>query len=230
MCFIERETQNFILKFREIFPWRETVLRAHGMKSDEKPVFLSNLWDFLRKNGNVVIDRYFSLFLKGWRFLLSYGKPLLTVCGLPDFKHQSHVQINFIPEDLSISTDYLLVMGQDEMVVKSLKDLSQDLCRIEPPDRETFAVCPLPTMPRRYNYATCTQDQWNDGSIAVVYKYIRGSGSTPLYINTSIVIPSTAALPFLWFKKLAVKSDGSLLAMGIHEVILHFRIKLYSFE
>ena len=37
MCFIERETHNFILKFREIFPWKETVLRAHGMKSDEKP-------------------------------------------------------------------------------------------------------------------------------------------------------------------------------------------------
>ena len=39
MCFIERETQNFILKFREIFLWREIVLRAHGIKSDEKPFF-----------------------------------------------------------------------------------------------------------------------------------------------------------------------------------------------
>ena len=39
MSFIERETQNFILKFREIFPWRKTVLRAHVMKSDEKPFF-----------------------------------------------------------------------------------------------------------------------------------------------------------------------------------------------
>ena len=37
MCFIERETQNFILKFREIFLWRETVLSPHGMKSVEKP-------------------------------------------------------------------------------------------------------------------------------------------------------------------------------------------------
>ena len=32
MCFIEREPQNIILKFSKIFPWRETVLRAHGMK------------------------------------------------------------------------------------------------------------------------------------------------------------------------------------------------------
>ena len=33
MCLIEIETLSFILKFMEIFPWRETVLRAHGMKS-----------------------------------------------------------------------------------------------------------------------------------------------------------------------------------------------------
>ena len=46
MCLMERETQNFILKFREIFLWRETVLSAHGMKPDKKAVFLSNLWDF----------------------------------------------------------------------------------------------------------------------------------------------------------------------------------------
>ena len=41
MCFVERETQNFIIKFREIFPWRKTVpsLSAHGMKSDEKLFF-----------------------------------------------------------------------------------------------------------------------------------------------------------------------------------------------
>ena len=39
MCFIERETQTFILKFREMSQKRETVLRARGMKSDEKPFF-----------------------------------------------------------------------------------------------------------------------------------------------------------------------------------------------
>ena len=39
MCFIEREPQNFVLKFRGIFLWRETMLRGHRMKSDEKPFF-----------------------------------------------------------------------------------------------------------------------------------------------------------------------------------------------
>ena len=39
MCFIERGTQNCILNYREIFRWRETVLRAQGMKSDENLFF-----------------------------------------------------------------------------------------------------------------------------------------------------------------------------------------------
>ena len=47
---MESETHNFILRFREILPWRETVLRAHRMKADENPFFFSNSCDFLRKN------------------------------------------------------------------------------------------------------------------------------------------------------------------------------------
>ena len=65
MCFIERETQNVILKLREIFLWRETVLRTHGMKSDEKLFFCQIYVVVLGKTVLVVIDRYFSLFLKG---------------------------------------------------------------------------------------------------------------------------------------------------------------------
>ena len=64
MYFIERETRNFILEFREIFPWREIVLRANGMKSDEKPFFCQIYVIFREKMVHVAIDRYFSLFLK----------------------------------------------------------------------------------------------------------------------------------------------------------------------
>ena len=31
MCIIEGQTQNVILKFREIFPWRKRLLRAQGL-------------------------------------------------------------------------------------------------------------------------------------------------------------------------------------------------------
>ena len=70
MCFIEREHQNFILKFREIFLWRETVLRAHRMKSDEKPFFCQIYGIVWGKMVLVVIDRHFSLFLKGLMIFL----------------------------------------------------------------------------------------------------------------------------------------------------------------
>ena len=68
MHFIARETQNFILKIRGIFPWREIVLRAHEMKSyaDEKPFFCQIYAIFFRKMVHVVIDWYFPLFLKGF--------------------------------------------------------------------------------------------------------------------------------------------------------------------
>ena len=43
------------------------MLRAHGMKSDEKPFLCQIYYNFFReKMVHVVIDRYFSLFLKGF--------------------------------------------------------------------------------------------------------------------------------------------------------------------
>ena len=63
---IERETKNFVLKFTEIFLWRETVLRANEMKSDETPFSIN----FLGKIVHDVIDRYFALFLKGLKIFL----------------------------------------------------------------------------------------------------------------------------------------------------------------
>ena len=82
MCFIGKEAQNFILKFGQIFLWRETVLRAHGMKSDEKHFFCCQIYAIVwGKMVHVVIDRYFSLFLKSLKIFpsprLSLMVPLL---------------------------------------------------------------------------------------------------------------------------------------------------------
>ena len=71
MRFIERETRNVILKFREIFLGRETVLSTHGIKSDENPFFCQVYAMFWEKMVHVVIDRYFSLFLKGLKNLFN---------------------------------------------------------------------------------------------------------------------------------------------------------------
>ena len=63
MCFIKRETQIFIIKFREIFPWRETVLRAHRIKFDEKLFSCQTYAIFWEKKMiHAVIDRYFLYF------------------------------------------------------------------------------------------------------------------------------------------------------------------------
>ena len=83
MCFIEKETCHFILKFREIFLLRETLLRAHKMKSDEKPFFCQIYLTFQEKMVHVVLDRYCSLFLKGLKIfpnLMLSLIVLLTPC------------------------------------------------------------------------------------------------------------------------------------------------------
>ena len=67
MIFIERKTQNFILEFREIFPWRDTVLGAHGIKSDGKP-FFCQIYAILEY---VIIDRYCSKISEGFGFFLT---------------------------------------------------------------------------------------------------------------------------------------------------------------
>ena len=140
--------------------------------------------------------------------IMSNGNNILTVLSLPYFQSQSQVQINFIPQDISISTDSLLIMGENGMTVKQLGDLSQDLCWIKPPDEETIFHCVSFTNNARGIYAACSQ-----GPQLSVYKYMRGSGSNPSYSDTGIVIkpiPFTC-IPLHVF--LAVNSDGSLLAM-----------------
>ena len=69
MSFIERETQQFTLKFREIFPWREIGLKAHWMKSEEKPFFCQIYGIFFRENGTCCDWQAFFYFLRVWRFL-----------------------------------------------------------------------------------------------------------------------------------------------------------------
>ena len=88
MCFIERETHNFILQFREIFLWRETVLRAHRLKS---AVFLSNLCDCVREKWYLLwLTGIFLYIWKVLRFLrLSLIVPLNFKCNKQSFSIDS---------------------------------------------------------------------------------------------------------------------------------------------
>ena len=76
MCCIERETRNLILK---TIPWKEKVLRAHGMKSYEKPFFCQiNVFFFL------FLEKWYMLWLTGiflyfWRVLKSFLSLMLSL-------------------------------------------------------------------------------------------------------------------------------------------------------
>ena len=86
MCFIEREARNFILKSREIFPWRETVLRAHRMKSDEKP-FFCQIYAIFEKNWQML--RLTDIFLYFGRVLKIFLNPRLSLI-VPLKEHSVH--------------------------------------------------------------------------------------------------------------------------------------------
>ena len=78
MCFIERETRNFILKFREILSWRETVpgLTEWNLMKSRLLSTLCIFFFFFLKNKmvHVVIDKYFFFASeKFWRFFLTQG-------------------------------------------------------------------------------------------------------------------------------------------------------------
>ena len=100
---------------------------------------------------------------------------------MPDFTNQSHVQTHFEPYDLSISTDKLLVMGWNEMVVKPLADMKQDLCKMMSPDGCEFtSVC-------FRNDATEIYAACDKGMKGRVYRY-KWDADKSQYVNMGCVI------------------------------------------
>ena len=183
------------------FPCHEATqeVKKYRIKSDEE-----KLWCIVANASSVVIKMS--------------GQSSFTVCSLPDFTHQSHVQTNFKPCDLSISPDYLLVMGGKEMVVRSVAgDMSEDLCEIKLPDgcRVFRSVCFGVTAAREM-YVVCKLDEKKFG----VFKYTWDESGKPVFVNTGCVIDG---LGWVYFRCLSVTSDG-LMAIGGNEVML------YNFE
>ena len=76
--FYWRETQNFILKFREIFLWWETVLSVQGMKSDEKLFFCQIYAIFWGKWYMLWLTGILLYLWKVWRFFLTSRLSLIV--------------------------------------------------------------------------------------------------------------------------------------------------------
>ena len=132
---------------------------------------------------------------------LHYNERTLVICRLPDFAHQSQMQINFDLYDISISTDKLLVMGRNEMVVKPLGK-GQDLCKMQPLDGYEFrSMCLRNDFNAAEIYTACSQ-----GGTGCVYRYKWDAGKSQ-YVNMGCVIDG---LRLVGYRCLSVTSDGLL--------------------
>ena len=149
----------------------------------------------------------------------------LTVCRLPDFTYQSYVRAP-CPYDLSISTDYLLVMTHEKMVVRSLAmlagDISEDLCEIKLPDgyKEFNSVC-FGDAATREMYVACEKGAFGPSG---VYRYTWDGRSKVVFVNTGCVIDDGSS--WMGDRGLSVTSDG-LMAVGDDR---DYTVKLYNHE
>ncbi|XP_072027905.1 uncharacterized protein [Amphiura filiformis] len=139
-------------------------------------------------------------------------KDTLVVCQLPGFTQQRVLDLSngLHPWDLTISTDYLVVMGRYEMVIKPMGDIGQDMCSIKPPDGWAFQAVSYRNDARQL-YVACYHKANGKGC---VYKYTWEGNGTPEYHNTGCVIDD---LGEVWDGQLSVTSGGALcVSMGTH--------------
>ena len=141
----------------------------------------------------------------------------LAIYSLPDFNHHSNIQISFIPLDLSISSDFLLVMDAKDMIVKLLgDDMSRDLGAIKPPNGWEFCCVSFRNNAKEIYAGVCKESE-KKGRI---YKYVRGGVGKPLYVNAGCVIDGLEKMPG---KTLSVTSDGLLaVAQCIFDVNVYY--------
>ncbi|XP_072027834.1 uncharacterized protein [Amphiura filiformis] len=140
------------------------------------------------------------------------------VCGLPQFTHQSCVKIHFYPYHMSMTSDYLLVMGRGVMVVKALSDVMQDVWRVERPDGWLFQAVSFRNNGTEI-YAACDQG----GYKGCVYKYTWNGVGKPEYINSGCIIDG---LGEVGERNLSVTSDG-FLAVG---QVRDYNVRIYKLQ
>ncbi|XP_072029110.1 uncharacterized protein [Amphiura filiformis] len=137
-------------------------------------------------------------------------------CKLPQFTQQSRATMSFEPCDLSITSDYLLLVGREVMVVRALSDVMRDVCRVQSPDGWEFRSGCFNNDAREI-YAGCSQGYTK----GCVYRYTWNRAGKPVYINSGCIIDGLGNVDS---RHLSVTSDG-LLAVGQYSVV-----KIYKFQ
>ena len=188
------------------FPCHEATQekKRHKIQSDEK-----SPWCIVA-NASVAIIRMGS-------------QRSFLVVNLPHFYVRSHIQTCFSLRDLCISSEYLLVMGEEKIVVKPLDgSMNQDLCEIQPPDGCTKyrSACFGDAAAREF-YVVCELDgRRND-----VYKYVWGE-SVGGKDNSDVPACVIGGLRWVHYRCLSLTSDR-MMAVGVS---FGKRVKLYQLE
>ena len=133
----------------------------------------------------------------------------VIVCSLPDFSNQKMVKLDVTPLDLCITASNLLLMGLNEIVVKSLGSLDQDLCRVKPPQQGCVFRAVSFQNDEGHLYAACFHGPGR--AKGGIYKYIREGRGSLAYSNTGCVINN---LLMIWTGGLNVTSNGLVLAVS----------------
>ena len=148
------------------------------------------------------------------------------VLRLPHFSFQYFVRTSFDPYDLSISPDYLLVMGQAKIEVKSLagENIREDLCEIKLPDgcKQFVSVC-FGDAAARELYVVC--EPKHDHYSKEVYKY-EWCGNSDGKESSKCYGRVFGGLRFVYYRCLSLTSDGM---MAVAESFIG-RVKLFHLE
>ena len=129
----------------------------------------------------------------------------IIVYSLPHFRFQSRIPKSFSVFDLAISSDYLLLMGFKEIRVKSLRNLSQDLCKIKPPTGLLFKSTCFCFMNHAHEiYAACAK---SFRSKCTVHRYVWDGKGKPQFVYSGVVIDGLGSVNS---RCLAVSPSGLL--------------------
>ncbi len=136
------------------------------------------------------------------------------------FIFQCKVHMDFVVDDFAISSKYLVLIGTKAMVVKSLDNITDDVCRIRLPLGASLFNSVSASANAKEIYATCKYQYVPGGCI---YKYTWDGDGEPQYVSPVDIIDISESL---CYKSLSVSSDG-FLAVGLP---LPSRIKIYKLQ
>ena len=140
----------------------------------------------------------------------------ILVYNLPEFTFQSRVEVAFnsahVSLHLSISTDYLLVMDESRIIVRSLtEDPGRNLCEIKCPRPESDYISAASFRgndARELYFVDCKKTSED----ICIYKYTWDGRGRPVFVSTGCVVDKEGGGE--WIQHLSVSSEGMIAFIG----------------